>query len=458
MNKKISLGAAIAFTFIVIAATFSITMSYAERKYNETGANVREQRQNYPQFGELDTIVRQNFAGVIDENKLMESIAKGYIGGLEDPYAAYMNTAAYQKKIAVEGGQTTGIGAVMEMSEDGYLLVTQVYADSPAELAQIEAGDLIVKIDEIDLTRENSMEELEKIQGETGTKVTLVVRKGGAEDVTIDVTRRYVDIPTVSSRLISERVGYIRIDEFGDKTADQFSREISKLTEAGAETFIFDVRDNIGTNMNAALRMLNGLLPEGVLLESVDKNGEAQIVGESDPGFTDIPMVILINGNTQSAAEIFAQVIRDFEKGRIVGVQSAGKGSVQKDFMLTSSGAAVTLTVAEYRLPLGESIEGVGVKPDYLVEMNPDILESWKNLDETTDPQLKKALELALAAVPSQDNGEQPDENSSLSSEEPSSTPPAPSSSNDVSQEEPENSDNSQSSEQSGEEDSDQEE
>lgn len=426
MNRKIPLGASIAFMLIVAAATFSATMTFAQSYFNQKATDLERSREMYLKFTEVDSTVRENYSGTINEEQLMDSVARGYIAGLGDKYASYLSAEEYKRLLQSREGEDVGIGVVAEISADGYLSVLEVYPDSPAQLAGIVAGDDIIKIGEVNLSSENVGQAAGMLQGEAGTKISLIVRKDGTEDVSIpDLTRRAIAVPSVYARMIPDtKVGYMLIKQFNNHTADQFNRELNKLVEAGAVCLVFDVRDNKGVSITPSVRVLDKLVPAGTVYSLGYKDGTVEESAVSDANEINLPMVVLVNGGTSSAAELFAQNLKDFGKASIVGQTTAGKG-VMLNRLKLSDGSAVELTVATLLPRSGVTFDGVGVKPDY------DILPEgdWTEQDELSDPQLKKAIELALAMrkVEAQVQAE-----SSASSEAsvPQSTPdPTPSSS-----------------------------
>lgn len=394
MNRRVSLGAAIAFMLIVAAATFSATMIFAQNSFNQKSADLEQRREMYAKFSELDRVVRGNYGGTINETALMDSVAQGYIKGIGDKYGAYLSAEEIKRLNQNKEGEDVGIGAVLEISPEGYLLVTEVYPDSPAQVAEIAAGDLIVKIDDTDLTPENVEYYFTAIQGAAGTKVSLVVRKGTEDVIIPDLTRRVVAVPSVYSRLIPETgVGYILIKQFNDNTADQFNREFNKMIDAGATSLIFDVRDNKGSSLIPAIRILDKLVPEGVIYSLTYRDGTTEAMTMSDANEINLPMTVLTNGGTASSAELFAADLHGFGKASIVGQSTAGKG-VRLNRIKLSDGSAIDLSVALITPASGTSFNETGLKPDYDVQ---PVEGDWTKLDETTDPQLKKAIEVVLA-------------------------------------------------------------
>lgn len=433
MNKRISLGAAIAVMLMVAAATFSATMTYAQRYFNQKATDLERSREMYMKFAEVDSTVRENYSGTIDEILLMDSVAQGYIKGLGDKYATYISAEEYRRLMLSREGEDVGIGAVVEISADGYLSVLEVYPDSPAQVAGIEAGDSIVKIGEVNLSLENIGQAAGMLQGDAGTKLSLVVRKG-VEDVKIpDLTRRAVAVPSVYSRMIPEtNVGYIQIKQFNNNTSDQFNRELGKVIEAGAACLIFDVRDNRGVSMSSSVRVLDKLLPAGALYSASYKDGTVEEMYVSDANEINLPMVVLVNGATSSAAELFAQDLKDFGKASIVGQTTTGKGVLLNRIKL-SDGSAIELTVATLLTKSGETFDGAGVKPDYDIMPEGD----WTEQDEITDPQLKKAVELVLAMRKVEATAQAEAGIEASAPEPPKPAPPPSSSSEESSEEDP---------------------
>lgn len=422
MNKRVSLGAALAMMFLVAAFTFSITFNMVTERFNNRIVDLRERESAQAKYAEIDREVRDSYYGTIDDAQLMDSVARGYLAGIGDPYATYYDAKTYERLERGQGAQTAGIGAVLREGADGYLVVEEVYPDSPALAADIKAGDLITKIDDVALTPENSASMLEQISGDQGTKLTITVRSENI-DRTEELIRRVVVVPSVSSRMI-DATGYLRIEEFNQNTPDQFKRELERVIGQGAQSLIFDLRDNKGGKLLSATRMLDRLLPAGPIVSSLDKDGNVNVLAYSDSSEITLPMVVLINGGTASAAEVFAQSLKDYDKARLVGTTTTGKGVMQSIIKL-SDGSAIEITVATVLTPSGETFDGVGVKPDYEVAMEMD----WQGLDETLDPQLKKALEVAVAMHKTSNVTEESSQPSPPSDETSLEQPPPPQSS-----------------------------
>ena len=395
MNKKISLGAAIAFMAIVAALTFSLTTVFSMNNFTDMVYNVRERESMYQKLAEIDRAVRDKYPDSVDEEKLMDSVAAGYIGGLSDSYGKYYSAAEYNQYLQTQEGKYVGIGVVTEVDPSGYLYISEVYPESPAFNAQIAVGDFIIKIDETDLTAENSQEMSSLLRGEAGTKLSMVIRRG-TEDISMEITRRQVEVPTVYGTNMNG-IGHLRIKSFTDATRDQFNKQLNKLIGEGVGAVVIDLRDNKGGTTRAMSTVLDLLVGSGDIVSAKYKGGRIQVLATSDESQINIPMVVLINQNTQGTAEHFAQVLKEYGKAKLVGIKTAGEGTVQ-EFIKLSDGSAINITVARYISPGGVVFDKEGVKPDYDVKNTAEEIY-WEQLDPELDAQLKKALELAQASI-----------------------------------------------------------
>lgn len=393
MNKKISLGAALALMLVITAVTFSVTMLFSEQMFNRTVSNISQREAQYEKLSEIDKYVRANFDGTIDDNRLNDHIAAGYIAGLNDPYCTYITAEQYATIKQESEGKIVGIGITVSKNESGYIHVDEVYPDSPAEQANLKAGDLIIKVNDIDVTSDSYEQARNSITGKAGTKLSLVVRRDMEDHTIQEITRRSVQKPTVYSGMYGE-AGYIRITDFNTNTYDQFRKAVDDLrNNRSAKALIFDVRNNEGGSLESVLKILDMLLPEGDIATATYKGGETKVLGTSDASCIKLPMVVLTNNKTASAAELFTQALRDYGVAKSVGETTMGKGVMQNTQPL-KDGSAIRLTIAKYNPPKSANFNGIGIKPDYEVTLNEAQKQMSALLDETTDPQLKKAIEL----------------------------------------------------------------
>ena len=395
MNKKISLGAAIAFMLVVATVTLALTMAFSMNRFTTMVNGVQQQREMYSKLTEIEQQVRDKYPDTINNDKLMDAMAAGYISGLGENGGKYYTADEYQKLLTTEEGRYYGVGVVPVMEPSGYIQVKEVYPDSPASNAQIVPGDIIVKVDDIAVTTETYAEAVKLLQGEVGTKVNLTVRREN-EDISMEITRRQVEIPTVYSTNF-DRVGYLRITSFTTGTRDQMNRQLNQAISSNLDALVVDLRDNLGGRYSAMAPVLELLVPQGEMIMGKYKSSEPVVLAESDSAGVDLPLVVLTNANTAETAEVFAQVLKDMTGARVVGTKTAGEGKIQ-EFVKLSDGSAIQLTVARYVTPSGVVIDGEGVKPDYEVKLEGDAI-NWDSIDPEFDSQLKKALEVAQASV-----------------------------------------------------------
>ena len=403
MNRKVTLGGAITMAIMFSAVTFIMTMIYSRNTFDSMVFNIKERETMYAKLSEVDRLVRQRYYNRINEDVLGEELVRGYVAGIEDKYGSYMTAEEYSAVQNDYEGRMVDIGIVCSQDNEGYIFIEEIYPDSPAALAELQYGDVIVKVDELSVTAENYNQAVDALKGEPGTAVTIMVRRDNVEN-SYTITRRKVAVPTVSADMIDKRVALIRIKEFNDNTPDQFFKIFSQMLTEGAEGFIFDVRNNPGGTMESVCRILDTLLPEGPIVSAKYKNAaEPEVLYSSDESEFTGPMAVLINSKSASAAELFAQALKDYNKAKTIGTLSYGKGSMQELYKL-SDGSAISITVANYLPPVSQNFDGVGVKPDYDVKLAPELEKMLEDLDEYSDPQLKKALEVVVASLKNIEN------------------------------------------------------
>ena len=325
----------------------------------------------------------------MDETDLSEGIYKGYIEGLGDPYSVYYDEEETKQMSESLSGEFGGVGALMSQDrETGVITVLQVYDGSPAQEAGMRDGDTLYKVEGEEVTGEDLSDVVSKVKGEKGTQVTLtVLRADTGDEEELTITRDTIEAQTVSHEMKENNVGYIRITEFDTVTYEQYKEALEDLEDQGMERLIVDLRSNPGGNLDTVCDILDLMLPEGLIVYTEDKNGEREEYTSDEENQFDKPLVVMMNGYSASASEIFAGAIQDYGLGQIVGTQSYGKGVVQSVFDL-QDGTSVKLTIAEYFTPNGRSIDGEGITPDVEVEYQYD----ENNPD--ADNQLEKAMEV----------------------------------------------------------------
>lgn len=333
----------------------------------------------------LEAYIKSLYLDDISENELVEGSFKGIMAALGDPYSEYYTSEEYKSVMESTNGEYNGIGVVVSKPEekDG-LSVIQVYDNTPAAEAGIEKNDVIIKIDGKDVTEVDINVAVGYIKGKDGTSVAVTVRRG-EEVMELQVNRRKIERPTVASKMLDNSIGYIRLEEFDGVSTSQFSSAIDSLKDSGMKKLVIDIRDNPGGRLDVVCDILDLFVEKDKLLVyTKDKNdkGEEEYT-KSDASVKDIPICILVNENSASAAEVFTGVMQDYGLADIVGVKTFGKGIVQKIIDM-GDGSAIKLTVSKYYLPNGENIHGEGITPDYVVELP----------EGEEDTQLNKALEI----------------------------------------------------------------
>ncbi len=392
MNKKISLGAAIAFMVVVAGITFCITMMVSLNHFNTMVLNVKSREEMYKKLADVDRKARQNFDGKIDEEALLDSISNGYIKGLGDKYSSYLSKNQYEQRLLDLSGKEVSIGITTVKDESGYLLVTKVINESPANKSGIQVGDHIISIEDTDLKTVNFTNAERLLKGTVGTKLKLIYRRNGVDTLLDNIIRKDIEVPCVEMELI-EKNAYIKILEFNDLTYSQFKQAVDNAIKNGATGLIFDVRNNSGGTLNSVSIMLNMLLPSGDIGTKIDNNGKKTILGKSDKYEINLPMATIVNGKTASASELFVSALRDFNKANSVGTQTYGKGVMQTLIKLTD-GSAINITTAHFYPPSGDKIDGVGIKPDYEVKLTTEQEKNFDILTFAEDPQIQKAIEV----------------------------------------------------------------
>ncbi len=323
-----------------------------------------------------------------DEEEMENAIYDAVMSSLGDPYAAYYTMEEYEELMESSNGTYYGIGVVVQQDvETGYVKVVQPYENAPGAEAGIKAGDLITAIEGEDICNMDLDLAVKEIRGPEGTTVTITINRNG-EVFDLEVERRKVEIVTVEYEMLENNIGYISISQFDVITVSQVEAAIEDLNSQGMESLIMDVRDNPGGRLDAVNDILDNFIDKGdLIVYTKDKDGNrVDYKAEKNPT-VDVPVVVLINGNSASASEIFAGALQDYELAHIMGTQSFGKGIVQSIIPL-QDGSAFKLTVEDYYTPLGNNIHGIGITPDTVVEPDMDAY-----LEDEEDTQLEAAIE-----------------------------------------------------------------
>lgn len=340
---------------------------------------------------EVARVIEQNALEGSSETTLTSGAIRGMLESIEDSHAAYYDARHYEYLIEQTSGTFYGIGVTIMNAEDR-LVVTSVVEGSPAEAVGILPDDVIVSIDGAQPAVWDINDAVLLIRGEEGTTVDLGVQRGDEAELRMfTVTRAAIDVPNIESELVEGDVGYIYLYSFNEQATDDVRNAIETLTAQGARSFVLDLRDNPGGLLSSAVGVSSLFVSDGVIVRVEDRDGAVERYDASGRTATDAPLVVLINGNSASASEIVAGALQDYGRAKLVGERSFGKGSVQEIERL-SFGGAVKLTVAHYVTPKNRVIDGIGLTPDIVLEMERELAA-----DKETDTQLKRAIEVLRA-------------------------------------------------------------
>lgn len=396
MNKKISLGLAISLICIFVAVAITITMTVSMSIYNKIIKDVSERSNLYATISEIDDIVRKNYFGQINENLLASMTTSGYINGLGDRYSRYMTATEYAEYKEKEKGNDGGIGVIAVYdSKNNNIYVSEVSEGSPAQLQGIEKGDVITAVDSVEVTPKNYEDLIERLSGDKLTTVDVTFTHLD-ESKTVSVARGY-EAQTVFYS-VNNGVGYIKIVAFYSNTADQLKTAIKYMESNGVKSVIFDVRNNNSGLIEYAVDCIDLIVPvaiegNGAIATAVDKDGNTLQTFTSDSSSVNFSMIILVNGNTAGASELFACDLRDFGLAKLVGTKTTGNGTMQKIFEL-SDGSAVSLTIAKILPYKSECYDKIGLTPDYVVELTYEQNSRLEMLTFEEDAQYQKAYEI----------------------------------------------------------------
>lgn len=395
MSKKVSLGVAATVTLIAMAVTFSMTMTVSMNMFNNTVSSVKNKERMYNKLSEVDRYVRANEYFDINDDTLNDTIASGYMLGISDRYARYYSAKAYSERVGLANGRLMGIGvAVVKDPSSGYARIIRVYDNTPATNVGLEVGGFITAIGD---TSTRSMSDtaamISALLGEEGSTVNIKYLTPLREEQSFEIIHANYTTPSISTvRLMDNGVGYLRIDSFTSGTAVEFRNAVNSLTNQGATSLIFDLRDNSGENLNAALVATDYCVPSGLIAQSQDKGGNVADLRMSDENEINLPMVCLVNGSTASGAELFANALRKMAGATIVGSTTAGKGVLLSDPQSLSDGSAVVITVGILLDNEGKNWNGTGLTPDVDASLTNDEQSSYYDFTVDNDPQITKAI------------------------------------------------------------------
>lgn len=338
----------------------------------------------------LENMIDEEYLGEISTDKLEEGVYAGLIYGLGDVYSRYYTKDEYEQESVTTEGSYVGIGVAMQKYTAGGVQIVECYKGSTAEEAGVKVDDVITAINGEDITDTELQDVVSMIKDNEDKDVVLTVQRKGEDTQEITVKVSNVELPSVFGEMLDENTGYIQITEFKGVTVEQYEEIFADLKEQGMERLVVDLRDNPGGLLNVVCDILRDILPEGLIVYTEDKNGNRSEETCDGKNPLDMPLAVLVNGNSASASEIFAGAVKDYGLGTIVGTTTYGKGVVQSIRQL-SDGSAVKLTIANYYTPKGNSINKTGIWPDVEVELSPELLNQ-EEITHEEDNQLQAAL------------------------------------------------------------------
>lgn len=400
MSKKISLGVAATIAIIAMAVTFSLTMVVSMKMFNTTVSSVKNKERQYNKLSEIDRFVRAGEYFTIDEDTLNDRLAAGYMNGINDKYAVYYTAKEYIEKQSVEKGTLTGIGvAVVNDTSSGYARIIRLYDNSPAAEAGMQVGGFITAINDESTRNITSTARLtSKLLGEEGTTTTITYLTPDRQEQQLNLVHSNYKTPSIYTRqMVADTCGYIRIDAFTSGTASEFKAAVDELLQQGANSLVFDLRDNTGENLNAALVAADYCVPSGEIAKQQDRDGNVTVLRMSDETEINVPIVCLVNGSTAGSAELFANALRKMAGATLVGTKTAGKGVVLSDAQSFSDGSAAYITVGLLLDNEDQTWNEEGLRPDIDAALSVDEQNAYYDYTLDTDPQISKAVNAATA-------------------------------------------------------------
>ena len=393
MKKGWKIVLAILCAFVIAAGSFIAAVQYLNTRYAAALSAREEDSPVQAKAAEVQEIIGTYFIDDYDEDTLADGAASGMVDATGDEWSYYLSAdevAAYEESMA---NAYVGVGiTIIEDAEAGGMRVEEVVSGGPAEEAGIRVGDLLLAVEGEDVLPLGIDGTRNLVRGEEGTRVNMHFSRNGTE-YDVSVERRSIETPVVTGELLDGSIGYVKIDNFDERSAAETIAFVKDLIGQGAEALLFDVRFNPGGYADELVKVLDYLLPEGDLFRSVDYAGREE-VDTSDASCVELPMAVLVNEDSYSAAEFFAAALQEYEWATIVGSQTYGKGNFQTAFYL-SDGSMVNLSIGKYYTPGGKSLSETGVTPDVVVDLDDEqyALLYYNALEQADDPQFQAAID-----------------------------------------------------------------
>lgn len=354
---------------------------------------------DYNKLEDLENLILTSFAGDADKTKIEDAAADAMVNAMGDRWSYYIPAAELPSFLENSENAYVGIGVTVQATDDNSgLMVIAVQPGGPAEEAGVQVGDVIIQVDGESAQDRTVTEISAMIKGEEGTVVSITVLRSG-EGITMSMTRKRMETTVASSKLLNEHVGLVTIQNFDERCADETIAAIKALLNQGADMLLFDVRNNPGGYVDELTKVLDYLLPEGNLIRTVGTDGSDETV-TSDADCVKVPMAVLVNENTYSAAELFAVDLSEYGVARIFGQKTSGKGFFQQVFQF-SDGSAAGISVGRYYTSQGNNLEGIGLTPDEEIKLDDESEALLYNgmLEPENDAQLQAAMSYLMDKV-----------------------------------------------------------
>lgn len=395
MKRKISIGSSVLIALLCCIITFTATYSVAMVKFKDDSKYSPQNEASYiTKLKEMDKLIRSIFVGNIDDNYLSDKILEGYINGLNDKYSRYYSIDEMSSYMDSLNSELIGIGVyvVYDDTQQG-IYITGLMPNSPALNAGMQIGDVITKVEDITLSVETYYEALAAVPGNEGDIRKIEIKRAPDYDQTIqlEIEIKKIIQNTVNYQMLDNSIALIEILQFNTPTAEEFKTILDKAINDGAEKFIFDVRNNPGGALDAIVDVLDRILPDGPIIRIVSSDGSERVISSSNKATLDAPMVVLVNNNTASAAELFTSALRDYNIATIIGEKTYGKGTMQSIRYLPD-GSGISISTNMYNPPYGDNYEGIGIIPHIEVKLTQEQLANFYKLTIEEDPQIQAAI------------------------------------------------------------------
>lgn len=394
MNKKKWLITTIFIVIVTNAITFLGANTVSLMLPNGKVVVSREDYNNFKSFSklyEIKSVLHELYDGKIDNEAIEEGAIKGMTSALNDPYTVFMDKKEYTEFNTQTEGNYSGIGLQVQ-SKENKIVIADIFEESPAKKAELLPKDVIEKVNGTVVSGKDLDKAVTMMKGQEGTEVTLTIFREEKGSFDVKLKRAKINMVTVKGEMLENSIGYVSVSMFDENTSKNFKNELDVLSSKGAKAFIIDLRGNPGGLLDECVDMVSNFIPKDkVIVSTIDKYKREEKYNSTGGKYVGVPLVLLTDGGSASASEIFSGAIRDYKAGTLIGEKTFGKGVVQR-VLETGEGTALKVTVSKYYTPNGENIHGTGIKPDIEVKYPEELLK--KPYDRTTDPQFKKALEI----------------------------------------------------------------